>query len=87
MCIRDSRQSSVVPWLWGVNGITSVLGSALATALSIHVGFRLTLVVATLVYGMAAILFMAAVRRTAPETDAAEPPLPSGPDMPGLEPA
>ncbi len=81
------RQSSVVPWLWGVNGITSVLGSALATALSIHVGFRLTLVVATLVYGTAAVLFMTAARRAASDTDAAEPPLPYGPDMPGLEPA
>ena len=80
------RQASVVPWLWGVNGITSVLGSALATALSIHVGFSLTLAFATLIYGTAAMLFMAVVRRSAPETDATEPPLPSGPNMPGLEP-
>jgi len=81
------RQSSVVPWLWGVNGITSVLGSALATALSIHIGFSITLIIATAVYGTAAVLFMAAVRQTVPETDAAEPPLPSGPGMSGLEPA
>ncbi|WP_374687950.1 hypothetical protein [Promineifilum sp.] len=62
------RQPSVVPWLWGINGVTSVLGSALATALAIHVGFRLTLLVAALVYTAAGLLFLAAARHTATET-------------------
>jgi hypothetical protein len=78
------RQPSVVPWLWGINGVTSVLGSALATALSIHVGFRLTLIVATLVYASAALLFLSIVRRTQPEPGVTQPPLP---ETPGLEPA
>ncbi|MEZ4519898.1 MAG: hypothetical protein R3C44_24720 [Chloroflexota bacterium] len=37
------------------------MGSALATTLSIHVGFRLTLLAATLVYAVAAVLFSRAV--------------------------
>ena len=52
------RQPTVVPWLWGINGVTSVLGSALATALAIHVGFCLTLFVATLVYAAVGALFL-----------------------------
>lgn len=56
------RQPTVVPWLWGINGVTSVLGSALATALAIHVGFRLTLFVATLVYAAVGALFLLARR-------------------------
>ncbi len=77
------RQASVVPWLWGINGVTSVMGSALATALSIHVGFRLTLVIATAVYASAALLFLSILSK------AGEPdingPLPDITDTTGLE--
>ncbi|HOU15650.1 MAG TPA: hypothetical protein PKZ84_21305 [Anaerolineae bacterium] len=52
-----TRWPGVVPWLWGVNGVTSVLGSALATALAIHVGFRVTLLCAAVVYALAGLLF------------------------------
>jgi inner membrane protein involved in colicin E2 resistance len=45
--------------------VTSVLGSALATALAIHVGFRLTLFVAALVYAAVGALFLLASRRAA----------------------
>ncbi len=46
----------VIPWLWGVNGAMSVLGSALATTLAIHLGFRLTLLLAAGIYGLAGLL-------------------------------
>jgi hypothetical protein len=47
------HRSGVVPWLWGINGVMSVTGSALAIALAIHIGLRLTLLVAGLLYGLA----------------------------------
>lgn len=78
------RQPSVVPWLWGINGVTSVLGSALATALAIHIGFRLTLIVATLVYASAAALFFYMLRSSSSE---AEPALTDGHDLTSPEPA
>lgn len=78
------RQPSVVPWLWGINGVTSVLGSALATALAIHIGFRLTLIVATLAYASAAALFIYMLRSSSPETD---PSLADGHDLTSPEPA
>lgn len=82
------RQPTRVPWLWAINGVTSVLGSALATALSIHVGFGLTLVIATMVYTVAAVLFVAVLSRaTAEDEEMAGPTLPGGPGEPGLEPA
>jgi spermidine synthase len=43
----------VVPWLWGINGVTSVLGSALSIALAIHFGLRATLFIAAGIYGIA----------------------------------
>ncbi|MFO0749037.1 MAG: hypothetical protein U1F43_25735 [Myxococcota bacterium] len=42
----------LVPWGWGINGATSVVGSALAVVLSMNVGFS-----ATLVAGLVAYLF------------------------------
>ncbi len=73
------RRHSLVPWLWGINGVTSVLGSALATALSIHVGFNATLTIATLVYASAAVVFMRMIKQPATESESSVPG--------GLEPA
>lgn len=80
-------QPTVVPWLWGINGVTSVLGSALATALSIHIGFRLTLFVAALVYAGAMLLLQATVRQASAETDAPVSPMGPPDSAPGLGPA
>ncbi len=52
-----------VPWLWGMNGVMSVLGSAMATALAIHVGFRLTLFASALVYALALVLISRELRQ------------------------
>lgn len=43
----------VVPWLWGINGVMSVLGSALAVAVAIHWGLTATLLLAAGCYGVA----------------------------------
>lgn len=80
------RQRTVVPWLWGINGVTSVLGSALATAFSIHIGFRLTLFLATLIYAAAGALFFLAVQKSTTQIDQPEPPLPADGDESGLHP-
>jgi hypothetical protein len=51
-----THRPGVVPWLWGVNGTLSVLGSALSIALAIHVGLRATLLVSAGLYGLAGLL-------------------------------
>ncbi|MBN1270407.1 MAG: SAM-dependent methyltransferase [Kiritimatiellae bacterium] len=43
----------LIPWAWGINGACSVIGAGLATLMAIHFGFRLLVVVALLVYGLA----------------------------------
>ncbi len=47
----------VVPWAWGLNGATSVVGSILAITISMNYGFTATLFVGVLAYlaGMAAL--------------------------------
>jgi len=43
----------LVPWVWGINGATSVLGSILAISIAINLGFRVTMLVGLCIYGAA----------------------------------
>jgi hypothetical protein len=56
------HRPGVLPWLWGINGVTSVLGSALSTALAIHTGFRVVLLVSAVLYGTAGVILARQVR-------------------------
>jgi hypothetical protein len=47
---RDS-----IPWAWAINGFASVVGAVLATLLAIHLGFAAVIILAVLIYGLAAI--------------------------------
>jgi hypothetical protein len=40
----------IIPWGWGVNGATSVIGTVMATMLAVHVGFNATLIVGAALY-------------------------------------
>ena len=48
------RNADRIPWLWGVNGATSVLGSVLSTVGSMHFGIRILLVAGIVSYVFAA---------------------------------
>jgi hypothetical protein len=57
---RISRNNSgLVPWGWALNGAASVLGSGMAMGLSLHFGFRVTLLTGAAIYMVAAGLFTA----------------------------
>jgi len=43
----------MIPWVWGVNGACSVMGSIIAWGLSLNFGYNFTLWAATAVYGCA----------------------------------
>lgn len=45
--------AALIPWVWGINGATSVLGSIMAITLAINFGFRVTLLFGLGVYGLA----------------------------------
>ena len=47
--------NDLVPWSWGVNSATSVLGAILAVVVAMNAGFTVTLLVGTLLYLMALI--------------------------------
>jgi hypothetical protein len=46
-----------IPWAWGINGFASVISAALATLLALHFGFTTVLLLALMLYVLAAALF------------------------------
>ena len=53
------RAPDFVPWAWGINGFASVISAVLATLLAIHIGFTAVIVLAILLYVVAAALKVA----------------------------
>jgi len=54
-CLRmaEERMPSFAPWVWGVNGFASVLGSLATIPLTIALGFNRTLLLAAVAYALA----------------------------------
>lgn len=70
---RSARGDSArVAWLWGVNGAASVLGSIIATLVSLHAGTHAALWCGAGLYVLAALPWTAA-RLAKPETQKARP--------------
>jgi len=55
--LKDLRSESVIPWMWGINGICSVLGSGLILVIAIHLGFAQSLACAAGCYFTVFLLF------------------------------
>jgi hypothetical protein len=53
---QETRQ--MIPWVWGINGACSVMGSVLAWGVSLNFGYDATLWAATAIYA-GALLCMA----------------------------
>lgn len=49
-----SQMPEFIPWAWGLNGFASVLGAALATLLAIELGFTAVILLALVLYVLAA---------------------------------
>jgi hypothetical protein len=47
---------AMIPWVWGVNGACSVMGSIVAWGLSLNFGYNVTLWTATIIYGCACLV-------------------------------
>jgi hypothetical protein len=53
----SGRFPSLVPWAWGINGCASVIGAVLGKMISMSAGLRMTMLVAALLYVIAAFVF------------------------------
>jgi hypothetical protein len=66
MAALSARGAAGVPWAYGVNACASVIGATLATVLAIPLGFSGVVVVAMLLYALAACVFPGARLRRNP---------------------
>ena len=48
---------TLIPWAWGINGCASVISSVLATCLAISLGFTMVILIASVLYAIAAIVY------------------------------
>ncbi len=58
MQLVSDRYGAMVPWAWGINGFASVMGASLATFTSIHLGFRVLVLLAVLLYMVAGMSYL-----------------------------
>jgi hypothetical protein len=49
----SDAQSSYIPWVWGVNGVASVIAPVLGSLLSVCLGFRMLMLFSALLYCLA----------------------------------
>jgi len=56
LSVVSKRLPSGIPWAWGINGCASVASAILATLLAIHLGFVFVVLIAVLLYLLAALL-------------------------------
>ncbi len=47
------KDNALIPWSWGINSATSVLGAILAVVVAMNAGFTITLLIGTLLYLLA----------------------------------
>jgi len=66
---RDSPP--VVPWMWGINGAASVLGTVAAGCFSMNFGFRITYLLGIFFYAGALAATLRVRRATAPDRNLA----------------
>ncbi len=52
----SDKHSTYIPWVWGVNGVASVIAPTLGSLLSVSLGFRAVMLISLLLYGSAGLL-------------------------------
>ncbi len=54
--LTDRRFHSIIPWAWGINGATSVLGSGLSIFLAMNFGFNISILAGMISYAFALVI-------------------------------
>ena len=57
---NEEERRKLIAWAWGVNGYTTVIGSAATVFIALYFGFKVALIVAIIAY----LLGLAAIRTT-----------------------
>jgi hypothetical protein len=64
--LLDQDSPAMIPWMWAINGATSVMGSIIAWGLSLNFGYNATMLTAVFVYGCAFLVMVLKPRSLSP---------------------
>lgn len=64
--LLDQDSPAMIPWMWAINGATSVMGSIIAWGLSLNFGYNATMLTAVFVYGCAFLVIVLKPRSLSP---------------------
>jgi len=56
--LKKMKMEQVIPWMWGINGVGSVLGAASTLVIAVSLGFIEALLFSSVCYFIVFILFM-----------------------------
>jgi len=65
--LADREAPKMIPWMWGINGATSVFASVLAIAVAINWGFAAAMTVGLLSYVIALVIICPRISKDRPE--------------------
>ncbi|MBN1299141.1 MAG: hypothetical protein JW997_05585, partial [Actinobacteria bacterium] len=51
------KRDQIIPWLWAINGCSSVIASIAAVMISIHLGFLVVIAISAVLYVAALIIY------------------------------
>ena len=54
----SDTHSTYIPWVWGVNGLASVIASVLGSLLSVTLGFVVVMGLSLLLYALAGLIIV-----------------------------
>ncbi len=64
--LREIKMENYIPWMWGINGISSVLGSAMAVVIAISLGLTEALLIAAGCYFVVFLTFQGIQHKRSP---------------------
>ncbi len=56
--LKETEMDKYIPWMWGLNGVGSVLGSALTIVIAISLGFAQALLLGAICYFLVFLIFL-----------------------------
>ena len=56
--LKETEMDKYIPWMWGLNGVGSVLGSALTVVIAISLGFAQALLLGAICYILVFLIFL-----------------------------
>jgi hypothetical protein len=56
--LKERRLETLIPWMWGINGVSAVLGSVMTIVVAMSFGFTEAILISAACYFIAFLIFL-----------------------------